>query len=414
VARGLSVSQQQDGAPVAHGVSAERRTLATTCTAHFVHDGIADAFYVLLPIWAQAFGLSYVQVGTLRMAYSTAMALLQLPAGMLAERVGERALLAAGSMLAGVAFALLATSQSYAALGALILLTGVGSAVQHPIASSLISQVYVASSRRAALGVYNFVGDVGKMAVTAAMGLGILAIGWRSSVILYGVIVACVGIVTLVALANLANNVQRTRAAPVPSPSGWGFTNPMGFALLSAIQLIDSACRTGFLTFFPFLLIAKGASVASVGFALALVFIGGAAGKLVCGLVAERVGILRTVILTELATGVLIAAVVVAPLTWAMLLLIPVGVALNGTSSVLYGTVAEFVRDDRQSRSFGLFYTLGSAAGATAPLVFGLVSDFAGVPPALLLVAGLAVTTVPIALLLDPHVAKRSPAPTQG
>jgi MFS family permease len=411
----LSVGERQDKAPVAHGVSAERRTLAATCSAHFVHDGIADAFYVLLPIWAQAFGLSYVQVGTLRMAYSAAMALLQLPAGMLAERVGERALLAAGSMLAGVAFALLATSQSYAALGALIVLTGVGSAVQHPIASTLISQVYAPASRRAALGVYNFVGDVGKMVVATAMGLGIVAIGWRSSVALYGVVVACVGIVTLVALASLAGSTRRPRAAPAPSAvSGWGFTNPTGFALLSAIQLIDSACRTGFLTFFPFLLIAKGASVASVGFALALVFVGGAAGKLVCGLVAERVGILRTVILTELATGLLIAAVVAAPLTWAMLLLIPVGVALNGTSSVLYGTVAEFVRDDRQSRSFGLFYTLGSAAGAVAPLVFGLASDFAGVPPALLLIAGLAVTTVPIALLLDPHVAKRSPPPTQG
>jgi len=55
----------------------------------------------------------------------------------------------------------------------------------------------------------------------------------------------------------------------------------------------------------------------------------------------ERVGILRTVILTELATGALIAAMVLVPLGWAMVLLIPVGVALNGTSSVLYGTVAE-------------------------------------------------------------------------
>ena len=128
--------------------------------------------------------------------------------------------------------------------------------------------------------------------------------------------------------------------------------------------------------------------MASIGFGLSLVFVGGAAGKLVCGLIAERVGILRTVILTELATGALIAAVVFAPLGWAMLLLMPVGVALNGTSSVLYGTVAEFVRDDRQSRSYGLFYTLGSAAGATAPFVFGLLSDFAGVPTALMLVAG--------------------------
>jgi FSR family fosmidomycin resistance protein-like MFS transporter len=403
----VSVSEQPDAPAAATNPADRRRTLATTCTAHFVHDGIADALYVLLPVWAQAFGLSYVQVGTLRMAYSTAMAFLQLPAGMLAERVGERALLAGGSMLAGVAFALLATSQSYAALGALILLAGTGSAVQHPIASTLISRAYAVASRRAALGVYNFVGDVGKMVVAAAMGLGIVAIGWRSSVVLYGLIVVGVGLLTLVALATLADGGPRARSKAAPAPDvGWGFTNPTGFALLGGIQLIDSACRTGFLTFFPFLLIAKGASVASIGFGLSLVFVGGAAGKLVCGLIAERVGILRTVILTELATGALIAAVVVAPLGWAMVLLMPVGVALNGTSSVLYGTVAEFVRDDRQSRSYGLFYTLGSAAGAIAPFVFGVMSDLAGVPTALMLVAALAVTTVPIALLLDPHIAK--------
>jgi MFS transporter, FSR family, fosmidomycin resistance protein len=403
----VSVSEQPGDPGVAKSAADGRRTLAITCSAHFVHDGIADAFYVLLPIWAQAFGLSYVQVGTLRMAYSTAMALLQMPAGMLAERIGERTLLAGGSMLAGVAFALLATSQSYAALGALILLAGTGSAAQHPIASTLISRAYAAASRRAALGVYNFVGDVGKMVVAAAMGLGIVAIGWRGSVVLYGLIVVGVGLLTLVALASLTTGAPRARAQTAPAPTaGWGFTDPMGFALLGAIQLIDSACRTGFLTFFPFLLIAKGASVASIGFGLSLVFVGGAAGKLVCGLIAERVGILRTVILTELATGALIAAVVLAPLGWAMLLLMPVGVALNGTSSVLYGTVAEFVREDRQSRSYGLFYTLGSAAGATAPFLFGLLSDFAGVPTALMLVAALAVTTVPIALLLDPHIAQ--------
>jgi MFS family permease len=136
------------------------------------------------------------------------------------------------------------------------------------------------------------------------------------------------------------------------------------------------------------------------------VFVGGAAGKLVCGLLAERVGILRTVVLTELATGLLIASLVVAPLNLAMLLLIPLGVALNGTSSVLYGTVADFVRDDRQSRSFGLFYTLGSAAGALAPLIFGVVSDLAGVPAALLAIAGLVLLAVPTALLLGPHLAE--------
>ena len=400
--------REQPGEPAAAKSPADgRRTLAITCSAHFVHDGIADAFYVLLPVWAQAFGLSYVQVGTLRMAYSTAMAFLQLPAGMLAERVGERTLLAGGSMLAGVAFALLATSQSYAALGALILLAGTGSAVQHPIASTLISRAYAAASRRAALGVYNFVGDVGKMVVAAAMGLGIVAIGWRSSVVLYGLIVVGVGLVTLVALASPADGAPRAPRRPRRhlTPAG-GSPIRTGFALLGASSsstapAAQASSRSSRSCSSP-----KGASVASIGFGLSLVFVGGAAGKLVCGLIAERVGILRTVILTELATGALIAAVVLAPLGWAMMLLVPVGVALNGTSSVLYGTVAEFVRDDRQSRSYGLFYTLGSAAGATRAVRLRHLSDFAGVPTALMLVAALAVTTVPIALLLGPHIAQ--------
>ncbi len=37
-----------------------------------------------------------------------------------------------------------------------------------------------------------------------------------------------------------------------------------------------------FLTFLPFVLTAKGASVQTIGFALTLVFAGGAVGKLVC------------------------------------------------------------------------------------------------------------------------------------
>jgi MFS transporter, FSR family, fosmidomycin resistance protein len=321
-------------------------------------------------------------------------------------------LLAAGTVLAGLAFALLCLSQNYAMLGGLILLAGVGSSVQHPIASTIISGAYAAASRRAALGVYNFAGDVGKMIVAAAMGLAIAWIGWRGSVLAYGLIVAAVAVPALVVLRGWERDRRARADRPIDPAAGWGFTKPRAFALLSAIHVVDSACRTGFLTFVSFLLIAKDATIASTGFALALVFVGGAAGKLVCGLIAERAGIMRTVVLTELATGALILTVVFAPLAWAMALLLPLGMALNGTSSVLYGTVAEFVRDDRQSRSFGLFYTLGSAAGASAPLAFGLISDRAGVAAALILVAALALATLPLAWGLSPHLSKARGAAT--
>ena len=40
--------------------STERAGLLMTSGAHFVHDGVADSLYVLLPMWAQAFALNSI------------------------------------------------------------------------------------------------------------------------------------------------------------------------------------------------------------------------------------------------------------------------------------------------------------------------------------------------------------------
>jgi MFS family permease len=168
--------------------------------------------------------------------------------------------------------------------------------------------------------------------------------------------------------------------------------------------MVDNATRTGFLTFMPFILMAKDLSVGGVGLAFALVFVGGATGKFVCGLVADRVGVIRTVVLTEAATTALILVVVIAPLPTAMGVLIPLGVALNGTSSVLYGTVADLVSSERRSRAYALYYSLTIGASALAPTVWGFVSDAAGVPTTLTAVALVVLVTVPLCLVLRPAV----------
>jgi MFS family permease len=196
--------------------------------------------------------------------------------------------------------------------------------------------------------------------------------------------------------------------------AGWRIRDKRGFGLLAAISTQDSLVRTGFLTFLPFLLIAKGAEVGTVGFALALVFAGGATGKLLCGHLAERVGIIRTVVLTEIMTGLGILCLLVLPLTAALVLLPLVGLALNGTSSVLYGTVPEFVDSQRQSRAFGLFYTLATGASAASPLLSGLLSDAAGLTVTLSVLAVIALAVVPLAFALAaPIAAARTAASLQ-
>jgi MFS family permease len=380
-----------------------RATLATCGATHFLHDGFSDVVYVLLPVWARDFRLTFAQVGLLKTAYSGGMAAFQVPAGILAERWGERGLLAAGTAVTALGFLVLGLAGGFAGLLLFLLLAGLGSGVQHPLSSSLVSKAYENGPRRVALGTFNFSGDLGKVTVPALVALAAAAIGWRWAVAGYGALglLGALGIFLVLSRLGAGTAPSEVRARESGNASGgWGIRDRRGFQALSAIGIIDNATRTAFLTFLPFLLIAKGSTVAAVGLALALVFAGGATGKFVCGAMAERVGVIRTVILTELVTGGGILLLLVLPLAPALVLLPILGVGLNGTSSVLYGSVADLVTPERRSRAYGLFYTLGVGSGALAPSVYGLVSDLWGVAVTLAIIGLAVLTTIPLSQLL--------------
>ena len=384
--------------------------LATAGAMHFVHDGFSEILYVLLPVWASEFGLSLWQVGFVRTAYTGGMAAFQIPAGILAERFGERRLLMLGTLVTACTFiAVAAAVDGFVPLLLLLTLGGLGSGVQHPLSSSVVAKAYEDGPRRAALGTYNFAGDIGKVSSAALIGLVAALAGWRVAATGYGAVGIAAAVILIVVLASLdagsAPERVRVAAAGDVAPVGWGIRDPRGFQALSAIGMIDNSTRSGLLTFLPFVLVAKGLSVAGVGGALALVFAGGAMGKFVCGVVAERVGIIRTVVLTEAATSVAIIAILAVPLPVAMLLLVPLGIALNGTSSVLYATVADLVTAERRSRAYGLYYTLSIGASALGPTLYGFIGDAVGAPAALSVIAVVVLTTIPLCLLLRAAVA---------
>jgi MFS family permease len=152
-------------------------------------------------------------------------------------------------------------------------------------------------------------------------------------------------------------------------------------------------------------LTAKGASLPTVGLALTLVFAGGAAGKIACAFMGARIGAVATVWLTEAVTALGIVALLPLPLEAALLLLQVLGIALNGTSSVLYGSVPDLVAPQKRTRAFGIFYTGTIGAGAVSPALYGLLGDALGVPTTLTVVAGVVLVTLPITLALRPALA---------
>jgi FSR family fosmidomycin resistance protein-like MFS transporter len=377
------------------------RVLWVACGAHALHDGLTDTLYLLLPIWQAEFALGYAAIGILRALYTGAMAGLQVPAAKVAQRVGGARMLAAGTAVAAAAYLCLGASSSCAMLAVALILGGIGSSTQHPIASSLVAAAYEGPRSRGALGTYNFAGDLGKMALPSITACLIAVMSWRSTASVVGIIglIGAGAIVLSLWRVPTARTDRTDHPPPVGSSKADEHINRprSGFALLLAIGIIDSATRMGFLTFLPFLLRAKGAELPEIGLALTLLFAGGAAGKLVCGFLGARLGVLPTVLITEGATAVGILTLLPLPIGAALALLPIIGVALNGTSSVLYGTVPDLVTAERRERAFGVFYTGTIGAGALSPALYGLFSDAMSLPAAMLLVAAVVLLTLPLA-----------------
>jgi len=398
-----------DNPHTSRGTTTERRAFAVAASAHVVHDGYTDLLYVLLPVWQAEFGLGYAEVGMLRGSYMATMSALQIPASLVAERVSPIVVLAGGTLLAATCFLLAGASTGLVGLLVALLLGGVGASVQHPIAASIVSSAFDGVRSRTALGVYNFTGDVGKMALPTLTAFLLTFMTWRPALW----IVAGIGIVVALLLLVLAPQSTRTsQSAPEPQRDDDARSTvqrpatTFGFRLLFAISLIDSAARMGFLTFLPFLLQAKGASIAQIGLGLTLVFAGGAAGKLVCGYLGARLGVLATVILTEGTTAAGILALLPMPLDLGFILLPVIGIGLNGTSSVLYGTVPELVSREARTRAFGIFYTGTAGASAVAPPIMGLFGDRFGVPATMAGIALGVLLTIPLAIFLNPILAR--------
>jgi len=381
-----------------------RRTLAATGVNHALHDGYTDLIYVLLPIWQTEFGLGFGILALMRALYAGAMAGLQIPSGRLAERIGGKIILVCGTVFAALGYGLAGLSGSGAGLCLALMLSGAGSSTQHPLASAAVARAYGAAARHP-LGIYNFTGDLGKAAIPALLSGLLIIMQWRHALL----VLALAGLVVAAYIAVSMPPVGKRRHANTDGTRMEAGTYSTGFKLLFAIGILDTAVRMGFLTFLPFLMLAKGASLPTSGLALSLVFIGGAAGKFICGWLGERLGVLRTVLLTEGGTALGILAVLVLPLAPTMIMLPLLGVMLNGTSSVLYGTVPDLAPSGRSERAFALFYTGTIGSGALAPIMYGLLGDGFGSIVATVATAITAAAIFPLAISLARHL--QQPAP---
>jgi predicted MFS family arabinose efflux permease len=191
--------------------------------------------------------------------------------------------------------------------------------------------------------------------------------------------------------ASNERDAEDSQAETASTPSRLGYRILIGFGVA------DSMIRGALFVLFPFLLIAKGAAVGTASVALTLVFLGGAFGKLTCAWVARRLGTVATIVVAQALTAIGTFAVLALPLSAALVLLPVLGIALNGVTTVIYGSVPSYAPPDRRTHALSVFYTLTIGSAALAPPLSGLLGDLVGIPTAVITIALLTLATIPLA-----------------
>ena len=374
--------------------------LALTCGTHGVQDGISTGLNLVLPLLAQLFGLSYAEVGMLRAVKSGAMALFEIPSGVLAESIGERRLLVFGLICTGLGGLLLAGAGSIVVVLAAFVIIGIGNAFQHALSSAVISRNFGLGKRRAALGLYNSAGDAGKLGFTGLIALATgIGLAWQGMVVFFGAIT--LGLAVLLWLVFTRMDVGGPRPKDqAPAAKGWGILDKRGFANLCLTVSLDIAVQSGFMVFLVFVMVEKGIALHLSGFALVLTLIGGMFGKAGCGYLAQKIGVRPAFILAQILTALGIYALLTAPPLYLLAILPLLGMFLQGSTSITYGTVADLIQPDKHSRGFALIYSVSGISSIIGPIAFGVISDIAGLNTSMAVMAGIALLAIIPSLFL--------------
>lgn len=355
-----------------------RRTLIFGSTMHIWSDLFFALMVPLLPAIKEDLDLSFAQVGLLRAVFSGASGVLQIPAGFLAESMGEFWLLVMGNVWVSVGLVAMAASPIFIVLLVVTFVGGLGGGAQHPLASSMVSRAYDARGRSTAVGTVNFAGDIGKMIAPLVAGLLAihLGLGWRWTMVIVGVIGLTFMLFSMLTRksVNIGKPTVEEKAAAEASESG-SATKLGGFVTLSVIGVLDSATRGATLVFIPFVLDAKDISTGEISVLLALLFVGGGIGKFVVGWLGDRFDTVTLIWGTKGITAVMLVLSLYASPIVMVPLIVVLGIGLNGTSSILYATVAEFVPNHRRARYYGFFYTSNEIGTVLAPVTYGLIAD---------------------------------------
>ena len=384
-------------APARSGVDA--RGIVTLGCGHGCVDMAQGAVPALLPFMIHQRHYSYAAASALVLAMTITSSLIQPVFGHFADRRSLPLLLPGGVLVAGVGIALAGAVNTYALTFAAVALAGVGVGAYHPEAARYAN--YVSGERRATgMSLFSVGGNLGFALGPVLVTPIVLALGLRGTVwlIVPYLVIATLLVATLAHLRAFRPEDRRASRRTVADDVGPDRWRP--FALVAGVAAFRSGAYFGLQAFIASYFIAHfGSSTGAANTGLAVLLLAGAAGTIVGGRLADRIGRRPILVGCMAVLPPLILLVLVAGEAGGFILLALVGFFTIGNFSITVVLGQEFL-----PRRIGIAsgVTLGAAIGVggiTAALL-GLLADAAGLTSVMLVIAALPLGGLACALAL--------------
>ena len=372
---------------------------------HLATDFASGTVPALIPFFADEFDLSYTLTAVIMLAATLSSSLVQPLFGLWSDRRGAMWLLPVGVGLAGAGIGLAAVAPTYPLVVVLVFVAGLGIAAFHPEGAKFAKY---ASGRKRASGMsyFNIGGNTGYALGPIVVTPLVLWLGLAG-----GLVAALPVLLVAIVIARLLPYLRTLRPAANGRGAAAGEDDTRAMWLLGAVIVLRSIAWFGLLTFVPLWAVSIGQSEADGNRLLALMLLAGAAGTLLFGPVADRIGLRRTLVLTQGALPVLIVVFVLAGGALGGLALMLVGACVVGTFAPTM-VLSQLYLPQHVGVASGLAVGLGMAGGAAA-VVLGAVADAFDLEAALYTCAAAPAVGVVLALLLPAprRAARLAPEP---
>ncbi|MEE2654150.1 MAG: MFS transporter [Pseudomonadota bacterium] len=341
-------------------------------------------FYVicLAPLYiamSKDLGVGFAELGLISSGFFIAGATLQMPAGLLVDRIGAKRVLFVGMFLLSLSVTLAGLTNSYWSLLILFMFAGAGNCVFHPCDYVIMSSSIDEKKLGRAFSIHSFSGSAGFFAVPLVMPLLMELTNWQNALFIVGV---C-GLL-IVSVIFLLQNFLSDTASRQKQPAGQ--LSRTRDALLTKkilshfVYFITSSAATSALGGLTIVVLVSyyGVSEKLAGFILLAYLIAASVGVITGGFIADKtkrhnVVLVVTMLIATLVTG--IAALGIIDFWACVGMLVIAGL----TKGIVAPSRDLMVRNDAPPSLLGgvvAFVTIGFTIGnGAAPAIAGWLVD---------------------------------------